>query len=91
MTDCKPVATPLESSSKLTKADSPAPGSATDAAFVRLYQSAVGAIMYAMLGTRPDIAYAVTALSQSTATLLSPTGLQSSMCCATYVEPSTTS
>ena len=64
MTDCKPVATPLESSSKLTKADSPAPGSATDAAFVRLYQSAVGAIMYAMLGTRPDIAYAVTALSQ---------------------------
>lgn len=28
------------------------------------YQSAIGAIMYAMLGTRPDIAYAVTALSQ---------------------------
>lgn len=28
------------------------------------YQQAIGAIMYAMLGTRPDIAYAVTALSQ---------------------------
>jgi transposase InsO family protein len=64
MADCKPVATPLETSSKLTKADCPPPGSPTDAAFTRLYQSAVGAIMYAMLGTRPDIAYAVTALSQ---------------------------
>jgi hypothetical protein len=28
------------------------------------YQSAVGALMYAMLGTRPDIAFAVTKLSQ---------------------------
>jgi len=28
------------------------------------YHSAVGAIMYAMLGTRPDIAFAVTTLSQ---------------------------
>ena len=28
------------------------------------YQSAVGALMYAMLGTRPDIAYAITSLSQ---------------------------
>ena len=28
------------------------------------YQSAVGAIMYAMLGTRPDIAFAMTTLSQ---------------------------
>jgi hypothetical protein len=32
------------------------------------YQSQLGAIMYAMLGTRPDLAYAVTALSQHTAT-----------------------
>jgi hypothetical protein len=28
------------------------------------YQSAVGAIMYAMLATRPDVAYAITRLSQ---------------------------
>ena len=28
------------------------------------YQSAVGAIMYAMLGSRPDIAYAISVLSQ---------------------------
>lgn len=64
MTDCKPVGTPLESSIKLTKADCPSPNAPTDAAFIRLYQSAVGAIMYAMLGTRPDIAFAVASLSQ---------------------------
>jgi transposase InsO family protein len=64
MTDCKPVVTPLESSVKLTKVDCPVPGAPTDAAFIRLYQSAVGAIMYVMLGTRPDIAFAVASLSQ---------------------------
>jgi hypothetical protein len=35
-----------------------------DAAFIRQYQSAVGALMYAMLGTRPDLAFAVASLSQ---------------------------
>jgi hypothetical protein len=64
LTDCRPVATPLEVSVKLTKADSPAGSTAPDQSLVRRYQSAVGAIMYAMLGTRPDIAFAVTALSQ---------------------------
>jgi hypothetical protein len=64
MTDCKPVVTSLESSVKLTKVDCPVPGAPTDAAFIRLYQSAVGAIMYVMLGTRPDIAFAVASLSQ---------------------------
>jgi hypothetical protein len=63
LSDCRPAATPLETSVKLTKADCPTPP-APDPALVRLYQSAVGAIMYAMLGTRPDIAFAVTALSQ---------------------------
>ena len=32
----------------------------------RLYQSMIGALMFAALGTRPDIAYAVTRLSQYT-------------------------
>jgi hypothetical protein len=31
---------------------------------IKEYQSAVGSLMYAMLGTRPDLAYSVTALSQ---------------------------
>ena len=64
MTDCKSVRTPLEISRKLTKEDCPPAGATTDVAFTRQYQSAVGAIMYAMLGTRPDIAFAVTTLSQ---------------------------
>ena len=64
MWDSKPVHTPLEISAKLTKADCPGTDATPDVAFTRLYQSAVGAIMYAMLGTRPDIAFAVTALSQ---------------------------
>jgi hypothetical protein len=64
MTECRPVGTPLDSSVKLTKADCPTSTNSIDVGFVRLYQSAVGALMYAMLGTRPDIAFAVASLSQ---------------------------
>lgn len=64
MMDCKPVGTPLATNVKLTKADCPKPDTALDYLFIRQYQSAVGAIMYAMLGTRPDIAFAIASLSQ---------------------------
>ena len=64
MLDCKAAAIPLPTSIQLTKADSPLPHMVPDAAFVRQYQSAVGALMYAMLGTRPDLAFAVASLSQ---------------------------
>jgi transposase InsO family protein len=64
MLDSKPAATPLPTSVQLTKADSPLPDMVPDAAFIRQYQSAVGALMYAMLGTRPDLAFAVASLSQ---------------------------
>ena len=64
MLDSKPAATPLPTSVQLTKADSPLPNMVPDAAFIRQYQSAVGALMYAMLGTRPDLAFAVASLSQ---------------------------
>lgn len=60
MEDCKPVATPFQSGNKLIK-NTEESTSTTD---IRDYQSAVGAIMYAMLGTRPDLAYAITILSQ---------------------------
>jgi hypothetical protein len=64
MNDSKPIATPLDTGVKLSKADCPT--TAEQGAEMKNipYQSAVGAIMYAMLGTRPDIAFAVTQLSQ---------------------------
>ena len=67
MQDCKPAATPMATGAKLLKAD-PASAAAGDSdslcADSTPYASAVGALMYAALATRSDIAYAVTALCQ---------------------------
>ncbi|KAJ3532326.1 hypothetical protein NM688_g7442 [Phlebia brevispora] len=60
MLQSHPVSTPLDPNVKLTKAE---PDDETDR-LVRPYQSAIGSLMYAALGTRPDIAYAVQHLSQ---------------------------
>jgi hypothetical protein len=49
---------------KLLKTDCPSTPNAVKEMSTIPYQSAIGAVMYTMLGTRPDIAYAVTALSQ---------------------------
>ena len=64
MSESKSVATPLDPGVKLSKADCPT--TTEQAAEMKNvpYQSAVGAIMYAMLGTRPDITFSVTAISQ---------------------------
>ena len=64
MTGCKTAYTPLEPGTKLSKADAPSNPIEKEAMKAIPYQSAVGAIMYCMLGTRPDIAFAITALSQ---------------------------
>jgi hypothetical protein len=64
MNESKPIATPLDSGVKLSKADCPTTAEQNAQMENIPYQSAVGAIMYAMLGTRPDIAFAVTQLSQ---------------------------
>ena len=64
MLDSKPVATPLATGTQLLKSDCPTTDEQRQAMSSVPYQSAIGAIMYAMLGTRPDIAYAVTVLSQ---------------------------
>ena len=63
MRDCKPVATPMATGVKLLKDDVDGE-SAGECADSKPYASAVGALMYAALATRPDIAYAVTALCQ---------------------------
>ena len=54
MDDSKPVATPVESGSKLVKATDD-----DDLVNTELYQSAVGSLLYLSTKTRPDITYAV--------------------------------
>lgn len=61
MDDCRPVSTPMEANLHLPKL-------AEAEIEPRLYQSALGSLMYAMLATRPDIAYSVGVLSQQAAT-----------------------
>jgi hypothetical protein len=56
--------TPLSSGSKLTKADCPQTTTDVEAMKAFPYQSLIGTLMYAMLGTRPDIAFAVGTLSK---------------------------
>src|SRR5437773_1712375 len=57
MQDCNGASTPMEASSKLLAAD---PNESPQNH--RRYQSIVGSLMYAMLSTRPDLAYAVSTL-----------------------------
>jgi transposase InsO family protein len=64
MENCATVSTPLETGLKLTEEMSPKTiGEEREMARVP-YRSAVGALMYAMVATRPDIAYAVGAVSR---------------------------
>ena len=58
---CAAVATPVEGGTKLEKSGE---GFIADPENRIQYQSAVGSLMYAMLGSRPDIAYAVGLVSQ---------------------------
>jgi hypothetical protein len=62
--DLKPVSTPMETSTRLSTAQSPA--TTLEIAKMRdvPYLEAVGSLMYASLGTRPDISYAVQTVSR---------------------------
>ncbi|HVX00705.1 MAG TPA: reverse transcriptase domain-containing protein, partial [Candidatus Babeliaceae bacterium] len=64
LAEAKPVYTPLDSGLKLSKKDAPTTEEEKSRMAKVPYQSAIGAIMYCMLGSRPDVAYAITALSQ---------------------------
>ena len=59
MGDAHPVATPIDGYSSLTPSDATEPRTNQ-----REYQKRIGSLMYAMVATRPDIAYAVGKLSQ---------------------------
>jgi hypothetical protein len=62
LTDAKPLATPMDSNVTLRKVPADAPEAPAE--LRGQYQSMIGGLMYAAICTRPDIAYAVTALSQ---------------------------
>jgi hypothetical protein len=61
MSDTCPISTPTLANEHLIKLTS----AEID---IKAYQSAIGALMYPMLGTRPDLAYTVAALGQHSAT-----------------------
>ena len=62
MSSCTPANTPFASGTDLLASSSPAEDN--DPSIVANYQSMVGSLMYAMIGSRPDISYAVSKLSQ---------------------------
>jgi len=65
--DSRPAITPLDPNTRLVSQPKVSPESTETeptSISLELYQSAVGSLMYAMLGTRPDIAYAVGLVSQ---------------------------
>jgi len=65
MQDARPSLTPLDPNLRFSGHTSiEASVSADQDISIELYQSAVGSLMYAMLGTRPDLAYAVGLVSQ---------------------------
>ena len=61
---CASVATPVDPGVRLSKTEEDFASNPTNEANRQQYQSAVGSLMYAMLGMRPDIAYAVGIVSQ---------------------------
>ena len=64
MDDAKPLSIPISPGHNLTKSHSPTnPNDIEDMRRVP-YREAVGSLMYAVVGTRPDIAYAVSYLAQ---------------------------
>ena len=61
MSDCNPVSTPLDPSVKLQRS---AEAEADKSADETLFRQIIGSLMYLMIATRPDIAAAVSIISQ---------------------------
>jgi hypothetical protein len=62
--DTKPLSTPLDPGNHLSKSQSPLTPKQIDDIHGIPYCEAVGSLIYTAVGTQPDIAFAVTALSQ---------------------------
>ncbi len=61
MWDCKPIHTPLDANSRLTKGDCP---EVVDPILHRRYRSIAGSLSYLVNMTRPDLAFAYSQLSK---------------------------
>ena len=59
MEDCKAISTPMDPSIKLSKDMSLKSPQERKKVKGIPYQNVIGSLMYAMLGTRPDLAFAV--------------------------------
>jgi len=59
MQDCKPVSTPIDPNHRLKAIEVDEQSTDTTA-----YQQIIGSLMYLVTGTRPDLAYTITYLSQ---------------------------
>lgn len=64
MDESKPMKTPLDGNSKLSKQDAPRTNEEITEMKDVPYQSLIGALMYLAVSTRPDIAYTISVLSQ---------------------------
>jgi Reverse transcriptase (RNA-dependent DNA polymerase)/GAG-pre-integrase domain len=64
MADCKPAATPMDTNVNLSPAED---GYEAPQEVKRWYQGVVGAMMYLMLGTRPELAFPISVVSRYTA------------------------
>jgi hypothetical protein len=64
MLNLRPAKTPLDPGVKLSKSMSPQTPEATKEASLFPYRSVIGSLMYLMLCTRPDIAFAISQLSK---------------------------
>ncbi len=64
MEDCKPIATPLDVNSKLVKLTDEEYAQEAQSMSEAPYKQAVGSLMYAMIATRPDLAYPISVVSQ---------------------------
>lgn len=61
MENCAPCKTPMETNTRHVSAESTY---TADKDLRQRYQSAVGSLMYAMLGTRPDLAFSISVVSR---------------------------
>ena len=62
--DSKPISTPMDPNTKISTSDNPSTGAQYAAMRNVPYCEAVEALMYAMLGTHPDISFTVTIVSK---------------------------